>query len=187
MPVDFQQIHARIVQIGAREVARLQQVEDRRQKAHDLLSAHAVNFDFLRGKVATARDTDPSVRCAVPVNEALTASQPCPPSPASATLIAVDGSQINPDRHAALQFGVINAGAVIMKLRSGEVPELCTSTELLYGEDLETEFGMMSDRLVALRRDMKEREVFAELSSGVPGPVITFTDGPIELWGAGAE
>ena len=187
MPVDFQQIHARIVQIGGREFERHKQLEERRHKAQDLLAAQAYNLDFLRAKADTANATDPSTRCAVPVSEALTSSHACPPPAADTTLIAVDGSQINPDRHAALQFGVINVGAVIMKLRSGEVPELCTSTELLYGEDLETDFGMMSDRMVALRRDIKERQVFDELSNGLPGTVVTFTDGPIELWGAGGE
>ncbi len=187
MPVDFQQIHARIVQIAGRELERRQRVEQRRQDAVGLLNAHAHDLDALRAKAQAASQTDPSVRCAVPLSEFLTFSQARPPSPGEATLIAVDGSQINPDRHAALQFGVVNAGAVIMKLHSGEVPELCTSTELLYGEDLETEYGMMSERLVALRRDAKEREVLDELSAGFRGNVVTFTDGPLELWGTGGE
>ena len=187
MPVDFQQIHAKIVQIGALEAVRRSELNERRRAAHELLQSHAYNLEFLRGKVATATATDPSVRCAVPVNEALTSSRACPQAPANATLIAVDGSQINPDRHAALQFGVVNAGAVIMKLRSGEVPEICTSTDLLYGEDLETEYGMMSERLIALRRDLKEREVFDELSKSFTGSIVTFTDGPLELWGTAGE
>jgi hypothetical protein len=108
--------------------------------------------------------------------------------PDIATLIAVDGSQINPDRHAALQFAVVNAGAVIVKLRSGEVSEICTDSELLYGEDLQTEFGMMSERLVALRRDAKERELLEELSAGEHGDhIVTFTDGPLELWSTEGE
>ncbi len=186
MPVDFQQIHARIAQIAGRELERRQRVEQRRKDAVGLLNAHAHDLDALRAKAAAAAQTDPSVRCAVPLAEFLTFSQDAPPSP-ELTLIAVDGSQINPDRHAALQFGVVNAGAVIMKLHTGEVPEICTSTELLYGEDLETDYGMMSERLVALRRDAKEREVLDELSAGFHGNVVTFTDGPLELWGTGGE
>ncbi len=187
MPVDFQQIHSRIVEISDRERARRTLLEKRRSEALDALNTHAHNLDFLRSKAAMASATDPSVRCAVPVDEFLTSSHACPPPPVSATLIAVDGSQINADRHAALQFAVVNAGAVIMRLRSGDVPEVCTSTDLLYGEDLETEYGMMSDRLVALRRDLKEREMFDDLSKDLPGRVATFTDGPLELWGTAGE
>jgi hypothetical protein len=187
MPVDFQQIHARIEQIGAGAVERQRLLDERRRKAQKLLSDHASDLDLLRRKVETARTTDPSIRCAVPVDEPLSSSHPCPPVPADVTLIAADGSQINPDRHAALQFGVVNVGAVTMRLRSGEVPLICTNSNLLYGEDLETDFGSISEAMVALRRDLREREVLEELSSGLPGAVVTFTDGPIELWGAKGE
>jgi hypothetical protein len=137
--------------------------------------------------VATANATDSHIRCAAPVSESLTSSHPCPPAPAATTVIAVDGSQINPDRHAALQFAVINAGAVIVRLRSGQVTEICTDSELLFGEDLETEHGLMSERLVALRRDAKERELLDELSSEAGDGVVTFTDGPLELWSTEGE
>jgi hypothetical protein len=42
----------------------------------------------------------------------------------------------------------------------------------------------MSDGMVALRRDLAEREKLDALSKGIEGQVVTFTDGPIELWGA---
>ncbi len=187
MPVDFQQIHARIVQIAPREVERQSQLQQRRLRADDLLSTHANNLEALRGKVATASQTDSRIRCAVPVSEPLTFSKPCPPKVGSATLIAVDGSQITPDRHAAQQFAVINAGAVIMKLRSGEVTDICTTTELLYGEDLETDSGMIGEDTVSLRRDLRERETLEQLADGLPGNVVTFTDGPLELWSSSGE
>ncbi len=187
MPVDFQQIQARIVQISAREAERRTVLEKRQAEAIHLLDTHQDDLDALRRKVEIATATDSHVRCAAPTDEPLTSSWPCPPPAADATLIAVDGSQINPDRHAALQFAIVNAGAVTIKLHSGEAPELCTSTDLLYGEDLETEYGMMSERLVALRRDLKEREMFDELSRPLRGPVVAFTDGPLELWGTEGE
>jgi hypothetical protein len=187
MPVDFQQIHARIVQIAPREAERLSQLQQRRHRADDLLSAHANDLDNLRRKAAIANATDSRIRLAVPANEALTFSRPCPPKAESATLIAVDGSQITPDRHAAIQFAVVNAGAVIMRLRSGEVSEVCTTTDLLYGEDLETESGMLSEDSVSLRRDLRERETLEQLSHGISGTVVTFTDGPLELWSSSGE
>ena len=187
MPVDFQQIHARIVQIAGREQQRRADLAERKTRAITLLDTHAVNLEWLQARVQTANATDSHIRCAVPVSESLTSSHPCPSLPENATVIAVDGSQINPDRHAGLQFAVINAGAVIVRLHSGEVSEICTDSELLYGEDLETASGMMSEGLVALRRDAKERELLDELSSGVRGNVVTFTDGPLEMWSTERE
>ena len=187
MPVDYQQIHARIVQIAPREAERLSQLQDRRHKVDELLSAHANDLEKLRGKVALANETDSRIRCAVPVQEALTFSQPCPPKCEGATLIAVDGSQINPDRHAALQFAVINAGAVSMRLRAGDVSEVCTTSHLLYGEDLETDTGTIGEDSVSLRRDILEREMLDQLSNGLSGNVVTFTDGPLELWSSSGE
>ncbi|MCK6584977.1 MAG: DNA double-strand break repair nuclease NurA, partial [Anaerolineales bacterium] len=102
----------------------------------------------------------------------------------SPTLIAADGSQINPDRHASVQFGLVNVGAIIMKLNSGEAPEITTESELLFGDDLFPNGVPMSDGMVALKRDLAEREKLDKLSKGIKGQVVTFTDGPIELWGA---
>ena len=71
-----------------------------------------------------------------------------------------------------------------MRMQSGESPEIHTNSELLYGDELETKYGMMTDGMVALKRDLAERSKLDELSKGIKGPVVTFTDGPIELWGA---
>jgi hypothetical protein len=54
-----------------------------------------------------------------------------------------------------------------------------------YGDELYTNTGnLLTEDLVALGRDLSERRKLLELATGYPGPVITFTDGPIELWGA---
>ena len=82
---------------------------------------------------------------------------PAPASVIDATLIAADGSQINPDRHAAIQFCLINVGAIVMRMQSGESPQIDTNSELLYGDELETKYGTMTDGMVALKRDLRER------------------------------
>ena len=42
----------------------------------------------------------------------------------------------------------------------------------------------MNEELISLGRDLSERKKLLELGLESPKPVITFTDGPIELWGA---
>jgi hypothetical protein len=187
MPIDYQQIFTRIKEIGAGARERKRTLDERRAQARKLLADHASELDLLCSKVDTAKQADSNTRCALPLNESLASHYPPPDSVIQATLIAADGSQINPDRHAAIQFCVVNVGAIQMKLNSGETPEIFTETELLYGDDLLPNGYPMSEGLVALKRDLAERSKLEELSKGIKGSVVTFTDGPIELWGAKGE
>ncbi len=187
MPIDYQQVYARIKEIGAGARERRKTLDERRTKARELLAAYADQLDVLRARVEAAKAVDANLRCAMPLNERLDAHFPAAASAIEATLIAADGSQINQDRHAAAQFCLVNVGAIVMKLNSGESPAIHTTSELLYGDELETKTGPMTDGQVALTRDLKERTKLDELSKGIQGPVVAFTDGPIELWGAAGE
>jgi len=187
MPIDYQQIYQKIQEIGKGARERKKTLEERRAKARELLNAYASELDVLRSKVDSAKAIDQNIRCALPLNENLASSYPPPDSAVQATLIAADGSQINPDRHAAVQFGLVNVGAITMKLNSGEAPKIDTQSELFYGEELLPNGIPLSDGMVALRRDLAEREKLDDLSKAYDGQVVTFTDGPIELWGAKGE
>ena len=187
MPIDYQQIFVQIKEIGRNAKERRKKKEDAQASARKLLSFYDSKLDELRFKVDTAKLADANTRCALPLNENLASSHPAPASVIQATLIAADGSQINPDRHAAIQFCVVNVGAIQMNPGSGETPEIFTDTELLYGDDLLPNGFPMSDGLVALKRDLAERAKLDELSKGLDGSIVTFTDGPIELWGAKGE
>jgi len=187
MPIDYQQIFVQIKEIGKNAKERRKKKEDAQASARELLAFYSSELDLLRSKVDLAKQVDSNTRCALPINESLASSYPVPDSVIQATLIAADGSQINPDRHAAIQFCVVNVGAIQMKLNSGETPKIFTDTELLYGDDLLPNGFPMSDGLVALKRDLAERSKLDELSKDLQGSVVTFTDGPIELWGAKGE
>ncbi len=184
MAIDFQQIYTKIKEIGAGARERKKTLEDRRTRARDLLAAYDSKLDALRAAVDAAKRADPNLRCALPLDEALASSYPPPASVKQTTLIAADGSQVNPDRHAATQFCIINAGVIVLRTGSGAAPEIHTHSELLYGDELDTTTGIMTEGMVALRRDLEERSQLEELSRGMDGAVVTFTDGPIELWGA---
>jgi hypothetical protein len=187
MPIDYQQIYTRIKEIGQGAKERRKKKEDAQALARDLLRNYDSQLDVLRAKVETAKGTDPNIRCALPVNENLASSHPPPASVIQSTLIAADGSQINPDRHSAVQFGLVNVGAITMRMDSGESPKIFTDTELMYGDDLLPNGIPMSEGLVALKRDLAERSQLDELSKGISGSIVTFTDGPVELWGAKGE
>jgi hypothetical protein len=184
MPVNFQQVYTRIKEIaqGAHESKKI--LEQRRTLARELLALHASDLDFLRHKVELAKEADINIRCAAPFKDSLLACHPPMGSPTEATIIAADGSQVNPDRHAAIQFCVINVGVIAMKLHSGEAPAVTVETEILYGDELSPKGTMLSEGMVAMRRDISERIRLDEISQDISGPIINLTDGTLELWGA---
>ena len=184
MPVNFQQIYTRIKEIaqGAQDNRRV--LEERRILARELLAAYASELDYLRRQVEIAKESDPNLRTATPFNESLAACFPPPVNVTEVTVIAADGSQINPDRHAAVQFCVINVGVIAMRSSSGEAPLVTVETELLYGDDIMKNGSPMSDGMVAMRRDISERIKLDELSQDLAGPIVNLTDGTLELWGA---
>ena len=188
MALDFQQVYTRIKEIGAHARERRRTLEERQEKARGLLNNYADALQALRDKVETAKRADPNLRCAVPLLERLDARvAPQPDLPANTVLIAADGSQINPDRHGVAQFGLINVGAISLRLHSGESPQVFTESQLLFDADLLTPSGLpLTEGMVALQRDLQERTRLENIAAQFDEStlVVTFTDGPIELWGA---
>ena len=184
MPVNFQQVYTRIREIAQGAHDNKKVLEERRILARELLAVYASELDYLREKVEKAKEVDINLRVAVPFKESLAACFPPPVTVTDTTIIAADGSQINPDRHAAVQFCIINVGVIAMKLNSGQAPLVTVETELLFGDDLLKNGSPMSDGMVAMRRDINERIKLDEVSSELEGPIVNLTDGTLELWGA---
>ena len=184
MSLNFQQVHEKIQDIGLRARAHQESLAALRRHARHLLDSWADKTAELGDKVERARQADPGLRCAIPLDGCLDASYPRPVSPSRATLIAADGSQINPDRHAAVLYSLINVGAIVIELGSGKPPEIFTFSNLKYGDELYTETGILNEDMVALGRDLAERKKLLDLAADYPSPVIALTDGPVELWGA---
>ena len=183
MPIDYQQVYEKIWEIGKGSQERRKKKEEAQQQARILLESYSSQLDFLRAKVDSAKQADANIRCAVPLNEHLASSHPLPDSVAQAILIAADGSQSIADRHSPVQFCVINVGGIIMKPNSGETPSVEVDSELFFGDAIE-ENGLTTDGGVALRRDLAERSVIEELSKGLKGSVVSFTDGTLEIFRA---
>jgi hypothetical protein len=87
------------------------------------------------------RENDANLRCALPENEPLNAHFPLPTLPEHATVLAADGSQIFPDRHAQVDFGLINVGVIQACYGSQAAPQIHVTSRLLYDEDLYSSTG----------------------------------------------
>jgi hypothetical protein len=179
MSLDFLQVSQQVKQLGEKALAHQHDLKIRLAETRALLEGSATEIEQLQHKVQEAvRTYDQTLRCALPVKEALNSHFSLPPMPDQVTVIAADGSQIFADRHAEVEYCLVNTGAIWMRYGSSEAPVTSIQSQLIYAEQLE---GMTDDRL-SLQRDLAERARLLELASQVPTPVITITDGPLELW-----
>lgn len=179
MALNFQQVFEKIRQIGLGARLRQETQEAARTRARSLLEAWADRLKELNEKLERARQADPSLRCAIPLAEPLnTHRAPGNASTADVTLIAADGSQVVPDRHAPVPFGLINVGAIVIPNGTEEAPLVLTDSNLSFDDDV----ANWTDGLVALQRDLAERKKLLTVSKDYPPPVVTLTDGPLQLW-----
>jgi hypothetical protein len=184
MSIDFQSIRQQVQQLGETAVQREQELGERRELALALLESNSEDLDGLKQRVQdVVRNHDPSLRCAMPVDEVLTTAAPLPALPDKMTVLAADGSQISPDRHAEVNYAVVNVGAIQMRRGSSEAPETSITSQLMYDEQLYSATGTISEASLALMRDREERLILGNLAEKAQPPVVAFTDGPMELWG----
>ena len=87
-----------------------------------------------------------------------------------------------PTRTAKYLFALVNTGLFTLQPGSNAAPRTETLSTLLFDDALQTPNGMVSEDLIALLRDVREREILAEVTKDIPAPVITLTDGPLELY-----
>lgn len=183
MPVNLLDIQKKLNDFSAQARARKEKIASRQQEVENLIEGYADRLDELKARVGKAADIVRHLRCAVPVDEPLDTVIPHPSLPETFTVLAADGSQINPNRHARVAFCVINVGVVKMVRGSGTTPEIFTQSQLLdYDSLFLSGGGLISEGMVALKRDLREREALAELGGELRLPAISMTDGPLELY-----
>ena len=188
MSLDFQELHHQVKKIGEQAQAFSESVNEKRIKAKNMLAHYANDLPNLRQKVKRAGSASLSLRCALPKDEPLNGHYPAPQFQPGIWLLTADGSQILPDRHAQVNYSLVNVGALRLHLGNAAAPEIFTRCELFYEELYDDTFSV-SD--ISLKRDLLERQVFVELISGMQtdlndsrSPIVTLTDGTLELWGA---
>ncbi len=123
---------------------------------------------------------------AAPTAEALAQAYPLPPGPERVTVIASDGSQILPNRHAITLYYLINTGCIIYRHGSNQKPDtyrpqpvLCYSPDELFDE----QDHLISPGEVNVKRDLAEVQVLADVAPAYTSlePVVTLLDGQLTL------
>jgi len=159
-------------------------VAKRRQTAVDLVRLARQWLVDYADKGPALRHPARTVQAAIPTEEPLDAAYALPSLPEGVTVAAADGSQIQPDRHGAARYHLINVGSLVYRHGSGEAPEASSQCVLGYTEEDLYESGMpVAGNLLDVRRDLAELERLADVCSGEqPTPIVALVDGSILLW-----
>jgi hypothetical protein len=119
--------------------------------------------------------------CAAPTREPLDARFSAPDPPPRATLLAADGSQINPDPHGLALYYLVNVGSLVYHHGSGEAPLAASEPMVAYAAD---EKGMpLANERVNARRDVAELQKLADLAEieGAEVPLVALMDSTLGL------
>lgn len=182
MSLNFQQVRQQVNAMGESAPQRIRILREKRAEAMEALRDFASDLTTLREKVGAAVSYNTNLRCAVPAVESLDYRGTNPAMPETMTLLAADGSQINPDRHASVNYCLVNVGAIQMVHGMPNPPVMKVQSKLIFDEQMYTAAGRITERMVALMRDLGERVLLADMAKDLDPPTITLTDGPLELW-----
>lgn len=177
MTLELSQLTQEIRTMGEAAASRQEAYADLVELARQWLMDYADDGAGLRN--AALRE-----QAAIPTEEPWDRIRSLPEVPDRFTVGAADGSQIQPDRHGAALYYMINIGSLIYRHGSGETPEARSEATLGYTEDDLYEGGIpVSGNLLDVRRDLAELTRLADIcEKEETGPTIALVDGSIVLW-----
>ena len=169
MTLEYERLSGEIERMVLSTYRRRQVRQQLVEAALKKLRARATDWDLTEACLARAKDQvdRKKYRAARPLDriEAMDAAVDPPSLPAQATILAVDGSQILPDRHATFLYSLINIGVIVYfhGHGTGHQPEQFTRPVLDYPDRDGVAGHQFSDNgaIVSLRRDRAEIEVLA--------------------------
>jgi len=160
--------------------------------ARDALQRFDQVDDALMAKIERAKSLDPSWRGARPLGDRLNARAIPSHQPEHASLIAVDGSQIYPDRHGPALYFLINTGVIILRQGTGEAPIVATRPRLFYREEdlYNDDLELLNPQDINDRRELEEMRELARWAAGerqhwggdLDRLILAMTDGPLLTW-----
>jgi len=155
--------------------------------------------DRIWQQVAIARERDAGYRGIAPFNpagspnESIVKTYPLPYCTDRATVLAVDGSQVYPDPHAAVLYYLTNIAVFVYHHGvDGALPEPISVPQLYFSdEDLHEKGGdggrVIANAAVNARRSVFEiqllaQETYRRAQSNHARPLLALADGPLLFW-----
>ena len=183
MPIRYLEIQPQIKEYGKQSLLAWQTREQQLALAIQTLkqSSKDVNVlpDCIRSVLATGGR---NLRFALPTHEPMDSVFSARVGQDSFTVLAVDGSQIEPDPHAAILFALINIGIFHLAPGSGSAPQETIQSILLDFNEVNDSDHVLDEDFLSLKRDLMERQALVKAAAQTSGLVVALTDGPLELY-----
>ena len=193
MTLEIEKLTADLTKMAAQAAARQQARRDLVDELLETVARYAADWATIAQALTTAAErADPKhYRAARPFAHAhpLNAGIDPPDPPPQATLIAADGSQIMPDRHAAHLYYLINVGGIVYFHGDGRAPLQFTLPVLIYPQnDYDEADFLLSSGKVSIARDRLEIGTLADVAweyRGGDAPVLAILDQRLLYWPIG--
>jgi NurA domain len=184
MPISYLNLHSQIQKYGQNAALWHLNQQEKLKSALELLQVIAVDPEQLINRIEQIiASQGKNLRFAKIGLETINSLIKLPAkTPSPYTLLAADGSQINPDPHAAIFYALINIGIFHLEPGKQQVPQEITQTTLLDFDEVHDPEKYLDEDILALKRDLNERKMLADLAAQSSGLVVTLTDGPLELF-----
>ncbi len=203
MPIQYDQVirqlREKLPHLAAQREARQEMVE----AAREVFEQWKAQPETLRERVEEAVRKDPNLRSGAPLDHvpALDAVVPPPefPNPESLALLASDGSQVMPDRHRSLFYGVVNVAVFLLTY---EASWKVVETRVFFENDFPP--YLAPEAYVRMERTVREHALLAQVAAHVRGleeaadvfslpsldaalDMVALVDGPLEIWGVAEQ
>lgn len=183
MSLDLPQLLPQLQAAGRSAAAQARALRERLPQAQEALDqAGQLDPDELRHKVQLAGGRWSGAR---PSDEDPSGRFDPPAAPAGFDVLAADGSQIYPDRHAGVLYYLINIGGLRLRHGSGAAPETFSRPQLYHEPaDLYNQRGqLIASEWINGRRDVAEMAALAELAASTRQvPTLALLDNGLILW-----
>lgn len=192
MTLELNRLTGQVDVMGQRLAERRDDAVKRGGEAKELLVANPEVTEELERKIERARQIDEWRRGAKPLGPRLDSRHKPAYQVDEVVLIAADGSQIFPDRHAITTYYLVNTGTIVMRKGSGQAPATESLPEIFFNdEDVYDDDGqVVSNEDVSLLRSRREIEALARLAEreraalggDLSVPIVALVDGPLLPW-----
>lgn len=184
MTLEFNKLADQLTALAQTAVVESAELDEKHRQALDWLHDAARRPADIRERVAAADRAKLDWHGACPPEppdlDVLDKGIDCPDLVEPVTLIAADGSQIYPDQHAAVLYYLINIGSIVLRIGSGQAPQVSTQPHLHYRYDELYEQGaLVSGPTIDAQRNLAELATLETLARQAPPPLIAIRDGSL--------
>ena len=192
MTLELNRLTGQVDAMGEKLARRRDDTAKLGQEARQLLAARPEVTEELARKIEAARQFDEWRRGAKPLCDRLDERHAPTADVSEVILIAADGSQIFPDRHAVTTYYLINTGTIVLRRGSGNAPTTESAPEIYFEDDdvYDDEGQVVSNDEISLTRGRREIEALARLAEqerealggDLSAPIVALVDGPLLPW-----